>query len=228
MLQEAALSGRVSPEPSFSDRVALLLARSNCRLATSSEQREAIIRLRCEAGVRERAIIGRSLLAFSDRYDETGAVYLFGLYIDDELGSSIRLHMGSREQHQFPSFETFADILQPTLDAGKVIIDCTRFVADQYISQLNRELPYATLRICILAAEHFHADYVIAAASSQHQEFYRRAFNYLPISQPRPDAYLATPVRLMMLHYTTAADELYRRYPFFRSTAAERRKLFQY
>jgi len=31
-----------------------------------------------------------------------------------------------------------------------------------------------------------------------------------------------------MLHYPTAADELYRRYPFFRSTAAERRKLFEY
>ena len=46
MLQEVALSDRISPEPSFSERVALLLARSDCRLATSGEQREAIIRLR--------------------------------------------------------------------------------------------------------------------------------------------------------------------------------------
>ena len=114
-------------------------------------------------------------------------VYLFGLYIDDELASSIRLHIGSKEQRQFPSFETFADILQPKLDAGKVIIDSTRFVADQYLSQLNRELPYATLRICILAAQHFNADYMIATASAQHQAFYRRAFNYLPVSQPRPE-----------------------------------------
>ena len=90
MLQEAALSDRISPEPSFPERVALLLARSDCKLATSGEQREAIIRLRCEASVRERAISGRPLLTFSDRYDETGAVYLFGLYMDDELASSIR------------------------------------------------------------------------------------------------------------------------------------------
>jgi len=228
MLQEVALSDRISPEPSFSERVALLLARSDCRLATSGEQREAIIRLHYEAGLRERAISGRPLLSSSDRYDETGAVYLFGLYIDDELASSIRLHIGSKEQRQFPSFETFADILQPKLDAGKVIIDSTRFVADQYLSQLNRELPYATLRICILAAQHFNADYMIATASAQHQAFYRRAFNYLPVSQPRPSAYLAPPVRLMMLHYPTASDELYRRYPFFRSNAAERRKLFEH
>jgi hypothetical protein len=83
-----------------------------------------------------------------------------------------RLVLRRKEQCQFPSFETFPDILQPKLDAGKVIIDSTRFVADQYLSQLNRELPYATLRICILAAENFNADYVIAAASAQHQEFY--------------------------------------------------------
>ena len=192
MLQEAALSDRISPELSFSERVALLLAKSDCKLATSGEQREAIIRLRSEAGVRERSIHGHRPLTFSDRFDETGNVYLFGLYIDDELASSIRLHVASKEHHQFPSFEVFADILQPKLDAGKVIIDSTRFVADQYLAQLNRELPYATLQLCILAAQHFNADYLIATASAQHEAFYRRAFNYRSsITEPRPDAYLA-------------------------------------
>ncbi len=204
----------------------MLLARSDCKHATTGEQRGAIIRLRYEAGVRERAISGHCPLTFSDHYDETGNGYLFGLYIDDELASSIRLHIGSKEQPQFPSFEAFADILQPKLDAGKVIIDSTRFVADQYLSQLNRELPYATLRIGMLAAAHFNADYLIAAASTRHQAFYRRAFNYQPISKPRREAYLAAPARLMMLDYSTAAGELYRRYPFFRSTMAERRMLF--
>ena len=226
MLQEAPLSDRISPEPSFSERVALLLARSDCSLATSAEQREAIIRLRYEAGMRERAISGRGPLTFLDRYDETGNGYLFGLYVDDELASSIRVHIASKEHNQFPSLEVFADILQPKLDADKIIIDSTRFVADEYLAQLNRELPYVTFRVCMLAAQHFNADYVIVAASAQHQEFYRRAFNYLPVSQPRPVAYLAAPVRLMMLNYSTAVDELYRRYPFLRSTEAERCKLF--
>src|SRR5271166_4763152 len=191
MLQEAAPSDRISRELSFSDRVALLLARSDCKLATSGEEREAIIRLRDAAGMRERSIHRDRPLTVSERFDETGNVYLFGLYIDDELASSIRLHIGSKEHRQFPSFEAFAEILRPKLDAGKVIIDSTRFVADQYLSQLNRELPYATLRICMLAAEHFNADYVIAAVSAQHEDFYRRAFNYLPVSQPWRGAYLA-------------------------------------
>jgi len=196
-------------------------------LATADEQRQAIIRLRYEASLRDRPIYGRRLHILSDRYDDTGEVYLFGLYIDDELASSIRLHIGSKEHSDFPSFEAFADILQPKLELGNVIIDSTRFVANQYLSQLNRDLPYVTLRICMMAAEHFSADYVITAATAQHQEFYRRAFNYQPVSQLRSDASLAAPARLMMLHYRTAADELHRRYPILCSTRAERRKLFE-
>jgi len=196
-------------------------------LATADEQRQAIIRLRYEASLRDQAIYGRRLPILSDRYDDTGEVYLFGLYIDDELASSIRLHIGSKEHSDFPSFEAFADILQPKLELGNVIIDSTRFVANQYLSQLNRDLPYVTLRICMMAAEHFNADYVITAATAQHQEFYRRAFNYQPVSQLRSDASLAAPARLMMLHYRTAADELHRRYPILCSTRAERRKLFE-
>ena len=196
-------------------------------LATADEQRQAIIRLRYEASLRDQAIYGRRLPILSDRYDDTGEVYLFGLYIGDALASSIRLHIGSKEHSDFPSFEAFADILQPKLELGNVIIDSTRFVANQYLSQLNRDLPYVTLRICMMAAEHFNADYVITAATAQHQEFYRRAFNYQPVSQTRSDASLAAPARLMMLHYRTAADELHRRYPILCSTRAERRKLFE-
>jgi hypothetical protein len=32
---------------------------------------------------------------------------------------------------------------------------------------------------------------------------------------------------VMTVHYPTAVDQLYRRYPFFRSTVFERRKLFE-
>ena len=32
---------------------------------------------------------------FFDAYDDTGNVYLLGLYIDNELASSIRLHVAS-------------------------------------------------------------------------------------------------------------------------------------
>jgi N-acyl-L-homoserine lactone synthetase len=203
------------------------LARIVFRRADSGKQREAIFRLRYQAYTREGAISPNSSGMFSDHYDETDNAYLFGLYIDDELASSLRLHIASKQHPNFPSLEVFPDLLQPKLDAGKVLVDSTRFVADEALSRLHRGLPYATLRLCMLAAEQFRADDLLAAVRVEHQAFYRRAFNHRLICEPRPYPQLAKPISLMTVHYPTAAGQLYRRYPFFRSTFLERRMLFE-
>jgi N-acyl-L-homoserine lactone synthetase len=213
-------------ESSFCDRVAMLLARSVSKLATSGEQREMIFRLRQAACTRVRSPSRHPFP--SDRYDYAGNAYLLGLYVDAELASSIRLHVACTRQDQLPSLDVFDDVLRPKLDAGQVIIDCARFVADEHLSRVWRELPYATIRMCMLAAEHFGADYLIIAASRPHEEFYRRAFDFKAISEPRLGGDLAVPARLMSLNYSTEADRLYGRYPFFRSTATERRNLFAF
>jgi len=217
----------VGSKDSFSDRIAQLLARIDCRRADSGEQREAIFRLRYQAYMREEAISPNSSKAFSDPYDESENGYLFGLYIDDELAGSIRLHVASKERPEFPSLEVFSDILQPELDTGKVIIDPTRFVAAENLAQHHRGLPYVTLRLSALAAEHFRADYILAPVRAQHQAFYRRAFNQRLICEPRPYPQLTKPICLMMIHYPTSVDQLRRQYPFVRSTFFERRKLFE-
>ena len=221
MIQAAPLdyTGR---ESSFGDRVAFLLARSDCRLATSGERREMIFRLRQTACTRARSLSRHPFP--SDHHDYAANAYLLGLHIDAELASSIRLHVASTRHDQLPSLEVFDDAWRSELDAGQIIIDCTRFVADEHLSRVWRELPYATIRMCVLAAEHFGADYLTIAASPPHEEFYRRAFNFKAISEPRLCGNLA--VRLLSLSYRTEAKTLYRRYPFFRSTTAERRNLF--
>lgn len=226
IIQEAALPAVIGLENSFCDRVASLLANIDCKPARSGNQREEIFRLRCAAGVRAEAVAPPSSLSFWDRYDYAGNVHLLGLYIDDELASSVRLHIAAGSQQLLPSLGLFADMLQPKLDDGQVIIDCTRFVVDEHLCRVYRELPYATLQFCMLAAEHFNAKYLITTASPAHEAFYRRAFSYKAASAPRRHPDLASSVRLMTLHYPTAADSLRRRYPFFRSTAAERQRLF--
>jgi len=225
MIQAAPLD-YTRQESRFSDRVALLLARSECKLVTSGERRKPIFRLREAACTPVRSLSRRPFP--SDRYDYAGNSYLLGLYIDAELASSIRLHVASTRQDQLPSLDAFDDVLRSKLDAGQVIIDCTRFVADEQLSRVWRELPYATIRMCMLAAEHFGADHLIIAASPPHEKFYRRAFNFKAISEPQLRGDLALPARLMSLNYPTEAEGLYRRYPFFRSTAAERRNLFAF
>jgi len=217
-------------DETFADHVTPLLARVVYRKADSGEQREAIYRLRQKAYLREGAISAISADSsgtFSDTYDETDNAYLFGVYIDDQLASSLRLHAASKEHPDMPSLRVFPGYLQPELDAGKVFIDSTHFVADEQLSRLYRGLPYVTLRLCVLAAEHFRADYLLAAVWKEHQPFYRRALDFRVISKPRPYPRLAKPFSLMRVYYPSATEEWYRRYPFFRSSLHERRRLFE-
>jgi len=197
------------------------------KLRCHSEQREAIFRLRYDAYRREGMIPANSSATFSDTYDWTPNAYLIGLYIEGKLASSIRIHVASREYPDCPTLQVFPEYLHPELDAGKIIIDPTRFVADEDLSRLHVELPYATLRLCHLAAEYFHADLALAAVRVEHQAFYRRAFNYQQLCEPRPYPLLAKPIGLMAIHYPTVSVDVRRRYPLFQSTFAERRRLFE-
>lgn len=221
LLEQASLEG------GFSDHVAQLLDRIDCRRADTGEQREAIFGLRYQAYLREGAISPNSSKTFFDRYDETSNVHLFGVYIDDALAASIRIHVASKEHPHSPSLEAFPDVLQPEIDAGKIIIDPNRFVADESLSRLHRALPYAILRICGMAARYFGADHLLAAVRPEHQAFYRRVFNHRLICEPRLYPGLAKPLCLMTIDYPTVAEQVHRRYPFFRSTFFERRMLFE-
>src|ERR1043166_6555447 len=136
---------------SFPDRVAQLLDRIDCRPARSVEEREVIFRLRYQAYLREGAIGPNFSGTFSDAYDDSENAWLFGLYLDGELASSIRLHIAMGEQRDFPSRKVFADLLEPELDAGRVIVDPTRFITDRRYSRLNPGLPHVTLRLAWLA-----------------------------------------------------------------------------
>ncbi|MBV8752430.1 MAG: hypothetical protein JO328_06185 [Hyphomicrobiales bacterium] len=211
----------------FSDRVAQLLDRIDCRLAESVEDREAIFRLRYEAYLREGAIAPNFSGTFSDPYDDSENAWLFGLYLKGELASSIRLHVTAGAHRDFPSRKVFADLLEPELDAGRVIVDPTRFVTHRDHSRLNPGLPHVTLRLAWLAAEYFSAEHFLVAVRAEHQAFYRRTFTHRPICEPRPYPLLAKPISLMTVHYPSAADRVHRRYPFFRSTLFERRMLFE-
>jgi N-acyl-L-homoserine lactone synthetase len=215
-----------SPQKILTDRLSALWAKIECRRADTVEEREAIFRLRYQAYLREEAISANRSERFADADDDADNAYIFGLYIEGELASSLRIHVGSKKQ-DFPSLHVFPDVLQPLLDAGRVMIDSTRFVADEKRSRLHRGLPYATLRASVLAAEYFHADDLLAAVRVEHQAFYQRAFNHQVLCAARPYPQLAKPISLMSLHFPTAADWLYRHYPFFRSTALERRRLFE-
>jgi hypothetical protein len=219
-------SDHAGAESSFTDCMATLSDRIDYRVVDTNELCKVVFRLRYRAYVRDGMFLPNDRETFSDRYDQTENVDIWALYIDDELASSVRLHVLSKEQADSPALQVFSDILRPELDAGKVIIDASCFVVDENIARLHPVLPYATFRLCMLAARYFSADQILAAVTTEHEAFYRRAFNYQLICEPRAYPLLAKPLGLMAVHYPSQTDQLTRRYPFLRSPLFERRMLF--
>lgn len=212
---------------SFTERVTRLLDRVDYRRVESVEDREAIYRLRYEAYLREGTIQPNFTKRFSDNYDEMENAWTFGIYIDNRLASSFRLHVSTPEAPDIPAAHVFPDILNPLIEGKKILVDPTRFVADPLSARKFPELPYVTVRIGHMAGEFFKADYVLATVRSEHQAFYKRVFGHRPVCPPRPYPTLTKPIALMMVDAHTEREHILRRYPIFRSTQFEKRMLFE-
>ncbi len=196
------------------------------RLAQTPEEKDEIYRLRYRAYLREGAIRPSTDGRVIDQFEDAPNAWTFGVYFHGELYSSIRVSVLTSEWRMSPSVELFGDVLHPELDKGKVIIDSTRFVADPEKARNFPELPYVTVRLGSMAGVHFNADYGLAIVRPEHQAFYRRVFLHESWCEPRSYPGLVKPVGLMAAHLPTVRDRVLARYPFLRSSAFERRILF--
>jgi hypothetical protein len=183
--------------------------------------------LRYRAYLREGAIRPSDDERVTDQYDEAPNAWTFGVYFQDVLHSSIRVSVLTSEWRMSPSVELFGDALHPELDKGQVFIDSTRFVADPEKARNLPELPYVTVRLGSMAGVHFGADYGLAIVRPEHQAFYRRVFLQETWCEPRLYPGLVKPVGLMAAHLPTVREKVLIRFPFLRSSAFERRMLFQ-
>ena len=196
------------------------------RLAQTPEEKDEIYRLRYRAYLREGAIQPSTDGRVIDQFEDAPNAWTFGVYFHDQLYSSIRVSVLTSEWRMSPSVELFGDVLHPELDKGRVIIDSTRFVADPEKARNFPELPYVTVRLGSMAGVHFNADYGLAIVRPEHQAFYRRVFLHETWCEPRSYPGLVKPVGLMAAHLPTVRDRVLARYPFLRSSAFERRILF--
>jgi N-acyl-L-homoserine lactone synthetase len=204
-----------------------LLNRVDYRLVETPAEREAIYRLRYRAYIQEGAIEPRADERVTDRFDELPNTWIFGVYFDGALASSLRVSVATPNNPLSPSVDAFPDVLEPELARGKVIVDPTRFVADPVRSKAARELPYLTVRLGYVACCHFNADIGLATVRAEHAPFYRRVFLQEMITPARLPPGMIKPVCIMAADYAKVRDRIYQRYPYFRSTLFERRMLFE-
>ena len=216
----------VNPPGIFSQNVVEFISRIEYRLARTAQEKKAIYRLRYDCYLREGAIRPNKRQIFRDSYDSAPNVWIFGIFLDGNLVSSVRIHVASQEHPISPGVSVFNDVLGPRLAAGAVIVDPTRLVVDHEASRLHPHLAYATVRLGFVASEFFGADLGLATVRSEHRAFYKRLFFMQSLAAPRRYPGLTKPINLLGIHYPSVHERIVTRYPFMASTAAEREFLF--
>lgn len=204
-----------------------LLDRVEYRRVSVDDQFDPVYRLRYEAYRREEFVPINSQQVVRDEFDDLPNSHCFGIYLDGELVSSLRLHHLTAAYRESPSHSVFPDILDPILDRGHTVLDPGRFTADHEASLAYPALPFLTLRVGVMAIQHFGVKYALSSVRPEHGAFYKRVFGSVPLSEPRYYHGLTFPMILYACDLLSDWDRFLRRYPFFRSTQEERDRLFE-
>src|ERR1700687_860919 len=159
---------------SFADRVYDLLERVQYRRMETEAELDAILRLRYDAYLKEGAIPVSESGRLEDAFDQVDNVYNFGVFVDGELASALRIHTLSYVHQKSPALETFGDFLIPELRACKLILDPNRFVANYRLARLHPALPYVTARLGVMACVHFGIDLMTLTVRAQPNAFSKR------------------------------------------------------
>lgn len=215
---------RFSP---FSRSVMDLLDRIEYRRCETGEDLEAVYRLRYKAyrehGLLDTIVDGKLV----DHLDETANCYCFGIFLEGQLAATVRLHHLSHAVPVSPVMTVFGDRLMPRMAAGETFIDPSRLAVDTELStSSNRLLPYATLRLAVMANEYFSATSCVSMIRAEHAAFYQRIFGSVAVGAPRTYPPFTFPAFLYESRCEDNLGKTLTRFPFFHSTQVERRMMF--
>ncbi|WP_110754397.1 N-acyl amino acid synthase FeeM domain-containing protein [Phyllobacterium leguminum] len=196
------------------------------RRIVSAEDFEEIGRLRYRSYMSRNVMNDDFDGTIVDDLDRDSHAYVYGIYIDGQLVSTLRIHHITPEHRKGTSFKLFPDVLGPMLDRGMSFVDPTRFASEPALLSEYPAVPYLTLRIAAMASEYFAADFCLASVKPEHMAFYKRIFGSLPMAEPREHEGYGIPVGLSGAPVRAIRDMVAVRYPFFKSQPHERRSMF--
>ena len=216
-----------SANSSFSERVAAVLGKVSFRRASSGLDAERVYHMRSVANAR---LAGRKAVGGGQFRDEVCEVspncYDIMMFLDSEFVCTFRVFAARGEDAALPSLVAFGDVLQPLLHQGRVIVDLTEIAMKlEYVCALP-EASYFVVRGAWLAAEHFDADIITTTAYAEDQPVWARMFGFRALSSSRSASQAGRNAVCLALDCRANRDRLESRYPFFRSTEAERHSIF--
>ena len=202
------------------------MQRVEYRRIDTEQEKEIIFRDRYEAYRRDGSVEPNETGVFTDREDEVANVWMIGVYIDGDLASSIRLHVGWRPEHYIPAANIFPDHIRPLLADGRVVIDSSRQVSRLAYARAYPFLTLLTMTASHMADDHFGADFMLAACKPEYQTAFRRLGGCVEWAPPRPYPPMAKPTALMVYDCAANRASLRARYPFITTAGAVRANLF--
>ncbi|MBV8107747.1 MAG: hypothetical protein JO223_24620 [Hyphomicrobiales bacterium] len=222
------MGAAISSAPTtFSEHVFKFLEKVEHRVASNPAEREAVFRLRYDA-YRGNGFLKPRLdeKLYDPLYDSGPMAWITMTFVDGELAGTVRVSVGTAENAVLPGLQVFSDILAPRLRARQTIVEFTRLAAKLSLSSARPELPYIIMRPGFIAAQHFDADFAVATPREEHIAFYKRAFGAALWCAPRDYPGLTAKLACMGANYPAVRSAIEARYPFYKSTAAERAALF--
>ncbi len=211
---------------SYLQSIFLLLDRVEYRRITTPSDFADIERLR-RASYENKNLIDRdSFGAFFDDEDLAADSYVVGVYIDEQLVSTIRLHVVTKEHQHGPCMKLFPEATLKLLDAGQPLIDPSRFATDPAAMWKNPSIPLLTLRAVAMALEYFSAPMLIGSVKEDAASFYKRCFGGEVIVPAGPVKGYVVPAMMLACPIAEIREKIATRYPFFKSQAHERKMMF--
>ncbi|WP_420961194.1 N-acyl amino acid synthase FeeM domain-containing protein [Brucella sp. IR073] len=210
----------------FAQQLLNFLDRVEYRRIVSAEDFEEIGQLRYRSYMTNKLLDDEFGGAIIDDLDRDSHAYVYGVYIDQQLVSTLRIHHITPEHRIGTSFKLFPEVLGPMLDKGMSFVDPTRFASEPALLSEYPAIPYLTLRIAAMASEYFAADFCLASVKPEHAAFYKRIFGSQPMAEAREHDGINVRIGLGGAPIRAIRDMVAIRYPFFKSQPHERRSMF--
>lgn len=168
-------------------------------LVRTPSEREAIYRLRYEAYHEVGHVGEMEAGSLSDEYDHKGSPSIFGITLDGNLVSTIRLGRINKKQRSSITYEVFKDHLEPLIQGGETIAHGSRLAVRCSNSAARRAVILYTLSLASAFSASVQADRGAMIVREGHVQFYKR-YGFDRISGPRSYHETRTPLSLMMIN----------------------------
>lgn len=217
--------GDLSFRQQLDGRLHDLLPKTEFRHMVQVEDCAAVLDMRYE-GYRKSFPVREDWKGFTDPFDECENTRTFGVFLDGQLASTLRLSIITSGTRDAQAMAMYGDHLNPKLEAGEVLMDVTRLVVNPELAKTQPELPYLTFRAVAMACQHYGVDETISALRLKHVPFYRRMFGGQVVGQPVWYEPLQSDFALVSFPLSSITEDLSERFSSWLSTYDERRALF--